>query len=290
MADRSPAPTIDTRLSDPVVLAEHLAVRRGRRLVIDEVSFAVDVGVTALLGPNGAGKTTLLEALATILPVDRGRLMMCGVELGSNRARRAILRRSGFMPQDFRPITSFTVADFVAYAAWTKQVADHDLDRSIARSLDIVQLSDHANARIRSLSGGMRQRLGIACALVHQPRLLLLDEPTVGLDPEQRHIFRSIVRRVGEQSAVLLSTHLTDDVEAMCDRVLVINQGTIRFDGSTAELVRLGAAVPGGVGGRDDRTTVDVTAGSIERGYFTALTCRPESTPGRTDNSHGARP
>ncbi|MCG7524400.1 ATP-binding cassette domain-containing protein [Streptomyces sp. OfavH-34-F] len=222
------------------------------------MSFALDSGVTGLLGPNGAGKTTLLETLVTLLPPADGDVTVLGEELGSPAGRKEVRARIGFLPQRFGYHPGFTVTEFLSYVAWTKGMARARAQTAVDDAVKLVDLEERADTRMRKLSGGMLQRAGIAAALVHGPELLVLDEPTVGLDPRQRAEFRALVRRLAETTPVLLSTHLTDDVAAMCGSVLVLAEGNIAFQGTPQALEDIGSAE-------------DLGDNALERGYNALL-------------------
>ncbi|MFC8850031.1 MULTISPECIES: ATP-binding cassette domain-containing protein [unclassified Micromonospora] len=221
------------------VVLDALSQGYGTSTVIDSLSVALQPGITALLGPNGAGKTTLLRTLATVMPPRNGRICIDEVEVSSERSARQMRDRIGYLPQEFGFDPKMTVADFVSYAAWMRGVPSAQWRRSVGEALEMVDLTDRRRARMGSLSGGMRRRAGIAWAIVGRPRLVLLDEPTVGLDPRQRLQFRKIISGLGD-TVVVLSTHLIDDVAAVCDRVVVMHGGAARFDGTVAELEALG--------------------------------------------------
>lgn len=199
-------------------------------------------GVTGLLGPNGAGKTTLLRIAATVLAPDSGAVRINGQPLDSYEQRREVRRRLGYCPQEPGLHPSFTVFEFIDYVAILKEMHDrrarHDEVRRVA---DAVGLGEVLHRRIRRLSGGMRRRVAVAQSLLGQPDVLILDEPTAGLDPEQRMRFREMVSRAGEGSSVLLSTHQTEDVAALCQRVCVMTAGAIVFDGTPEALTALAA-------------------------------------------------
>ncbi|WP_030941566.1 ABC transporter ATP-binding protein [Streptomyces sp. NRRL S-646] len=221
----------------PTVSASGLSLRFGGTQALDEVSLRLTSGVTGLLGPNGAGKTTLLRVLATAVPPDRGAFTVLGHDPATAAGRQEVRRRLGYLPQTpgFHP--DFTAFEFVDYVAILKEVTDRGArHREVRRVLDEVDLGDVRAKRIKKLSGGMRQRVALAAALVGDPGFLVLDEPTVGLDPEQRMRFRELIAQAGEGRTVLLSTHQTEDVAMLCHRVLVMAGGSIRFDGTPAEL------------------------------------------------------
>jgi ABC-2 type transport system ATP-binding protein len=194
-------------------------------------------GVTGLLGPNGAGKTTLLRVLATVLAPEGGHLHLLGRDVRDGNERVEVRRRLGYVPQEPGFHQDFTAFQFVDYIAILKEMTDtsarHD---EVRRVLEVVGLDDVRHRKIRRLSGGMRRRVAIAQALLGRPELLVLDEPTVGLDPEQRLRFREMLADAGPDRTVVLSTHQTGDVAALCGRVIVLHDGTIRFDGTPAEL------------------------------------------------------
>jgi ABC-2 type transport system ATP-binding protein len=217
------------------VVLDALSQGYGTSVVIDRLSMTLQPGITALLGPNGAGKTTLLRTLATVMPPQSGAVYINGVNVGSDRSARAIRDDVGYLPQSFGFDPQMTVADFVEYAAWMRGIPTERRRRSVGETLEMVDLVDHRRTRMRKLSGGMRQRAGIAWAIVGRPRLVLLDEPTVGLDPRQRLQFRKIITSL-DGTTVVLSTHLIDDVEAICDRVVVMHSGAAKFDGTIEEL------------------------------------------------------
>jgi ABC-2 type transport system ATP-binding protein len=231
----------------------HLEKRYGRVRALDDVSCDVQPSVTGLLGPNGAGKTTLMRIAATVLAPDRGSVRLLGRDPSSATDRVEIRRRLGYMPQEPGFYRSFTTFAFVDYVAILKEMTDragrHD---EVRRVLAQVGLDDVANRKVKTLSGGMRRRLALAQALLGDPELLVLDEPTAGLDPEQRLRFREVVSQLPLRTTVLLSTHQTEDVSALCERVIVLADGEIRFDGTPPAL----AVTAGGrvwiADGRDD--------------------------------------
>jgi ABC-2 type transport system ATP-binding protein len=219
------------------VSAAGLSLRYGSTHALDDVSLRLGEGVTGLLGPNGAGKTTLLRVLATALPADSGTFTVLGHDPSTTGGRQEVRRVLGYLPQTpgFHP--DFTAFEFVDYVAILKELTDREgRHREVRRVLAEVDLSDVRGKRIKKLSGGMRQRVALAAALVGDPGFLVLDEPTVGLDPEQRMRFRELIARAGEGRTVLLSTHQTEDVAMLCNRVVVMAGGTVRFEGTPAEL------------------------------------------------------
>ncbi len=240
------------------VEAEDLVVRFGRRQALAGLDLELGQGVHGLLGPNGAGKTTLLRVLATVLPVDGGSVRLLGHDLSDRSALRGVRRRLGYMPQAFGYYPRFTVREFTEYFAWLKEVPSAEVPAAVDRAIEAVGLTERADDRLRTLSGGMLRRAGIAQAIVNDPDVLLLDEPTVGLDPEQRLEFRALLRRLGTDSCVLVSTHLVEDVAAVCSTVTVMREGSRVWQGTPGELAAPG---PDGAGGDTP----------LERGYLQAL-------------------
>jgi len=217
-----------------------LGKRYGATTALAGLDLEIGPGVTGLLGPNGAGKTTLLRCLATALAPDSGRIEAFGLDPAVAGQRTELRRRLGYLPQDPGLYPNFTAFALLDYVAVLKELTDAPRRRAeVCRVLAEVGLEDQARVTVRKLSGGMRQRLGLAQALLGDPALLVLDEPTVGLDPEQRMLFRALISRLGETRTVLLSTHQTEDVGALCERVVVLRQGREVFDGTPRALAAL---------------------------------------------------
>jgi ABC-2 type transport system ATP-binding protein len=221
----------------PTITVTGLRKRFGSTVALDGVDLAFAPGVNGLLGPNGAGKTTMLRILATVLPADAGRIDVFGVDPTTAAGRLSVRRRLGYLPQEPGYHRQFSAFEFVDYVAILKEWADrgprHD---EVRRVLAQVGLEPVMHKRIGQLSGGMRRRVGIAQALLGRPDLLILDEPTAGLDPEQRLRFRELLGTEAATATVLLSTHQTDDVAALCQHVIVLLAGQVRFTGAPAEL------------------------------------------------------
>jgi ABC-2 type transport system ATP-binding protein len=216
---------------------EGVTKRYGRLEAVRPTDLEIRPGVVGLLGPNGAGKTTLLSLLATVLPPTRGRITVAGHEVTASHAERVEARRRiGYLPQEVHFPSGMTAAGFVDYIAVLKEWKDGTRRAAeVRRVLELVGLGDRSTMKIRKLSGGQRRRLAVAQALIGAPELMLLDEPTTGLDPEQRASLRSILS--GLPGTVFLSTHQTEDVAALCDRVIVLDDGAVRFDGSVRDLL-----------------------------------------------------
>ncbi len=210
-----------------ILRADRLTKQYRNRIAVDRVSFELKEGVAGLLGANGAGKTTLMRMLTGVLDPTGGTVDADGIPAASE-AYRALL---GYLPQDFGYYPEFTVWDFVMYFAALKGLDRRTARRSTEALLDRVGLSDAAGRRMKTLSGGMRQRAGIAQALVNDPRILILDEPTAGLDPAERVRFRNLIRELGRHSIVLFSTHIVSDVEHIADEVMMMNAGRLIWRG-----------------------------------------------------------
>jgi len=233
------------------VRVDGLSRRYGATRALDEVDLTLERGITGLLGPNGAGKTTLLSILATVNEPDAGRVSVFGLDPRRAAERVEIRRRLGYLPQELGYHRHFTVAGFLDYVAILKEITDRRRRaEEVARVLAAIGLEGHARTRIRALSGGMRQRLGIAQALLGEPELLILDEPTAGLDPEQRLRFRELLSGLPGDPVIVLSTHQADDIAAICPQVVVLLQGRVRFTGTPAELA---ATAAGRVWAADER-------------------------------------
>jgi ABC-2 type transport system ATP-binding protein len=203
------------------------------------VDLTLGEGMYGLLGPNGAGKTTLLSILVLALEPSGGTRVYDGLDARSALARPKIRESIGFLPQDFQPIRHLTGREYLLHCARMRSVplTRHELDRRVQLLLEAVDLHDAAGRRAGDYSGGMRRRLGIAQALIHAPRLVVIDEPTAGLDPEERIRFRNLISDVAEDVAVLLSTHICEDIEATCERVGIIAGGKMIYDGAPAALM-----------------------------------------------------
>ncbi len=236
-----------------------LTRRFGRTQAVAGVNLATGPGVFGLLGPNGAGKTSLLRMMATVIPPTSGTLRLLGRDPSGYGPRREIRRRLGYLPQSLGYYPGFTVVEFVEYFALLKEMPVAQVPAAVAAAVERVDLGSKASSRLRTLSGGMLRRVGIAQAIVNGPELLLLDEPTAGLDPEQRVQFRSLLRDLGQHATVVVSTHLVEDVGAACGEVALMDQGKIVFHGTPGELTA-----------RAEGTTAAGDA-PLERGYSAVL-------------------
>ena len=214
---------------------DRLTKQFGARIAVDRVSATLIPGVTGLLGANGAGKTTLMRMVCDVLRPTGGQILLDGrdaSELGDEY--RALL---GYLPQDFGYYPDFTALDFMRYMATLKGFSDRDGRARSMELLDEVGLADDALRKVKTFSGGMRQRLGIAQAMINDPAILVLDEPTAGLDPKERVRFRNLIAGFAQDKIVILSTHIVSDVEFIANRILVMRQGSFVLDGTPEQVV-----------------------------------------------------
>ncbi|MFC7846659.1 ABC transporter ATP-binding protein [Streptomyces sp. NPDC057382] len=266
-----------TRLTDAVRVSG-LTVRHRRHVALDAVDLHFGTGVHGLLGPNGAGKTSLMRVLATVASPTSGRVEILGQDMGTHHGRTQARRKLGYLPQEFGYYPGFTVREFVTYMAWLKEVPAGSMAAAVEHAVERVGLADRLDTKIKTLSGGMVRRAGIAQALVNEPELLLLDEPTAGLDPEQRVEFRALLRDVGTTAAVIVSTHIVEDVAAACSEVTLMESGRVAYRGTTSELTAIGM------------DAVHEAAGNpIERGYTTVLQAQRRERRNAAPGPGGAR-
>lgn len=208
---------------------------RGRQQpALDHVSLNIQSGMYGLLGKNGAGKSTLMKILTTLEKPTSGKVLVDGTPL---KDARSIRRKIGYLPQQFGFYPTMKVIDAMTYLAILAEVPAREQKRRIERLLAAVHLTAQAKTKVKALSGGMLQRLGIAQALVNEPRVLIVDEPTAGLDPEERIRFRNLLADFANERLVLLSTHIVSDVEATTNRIGILDHGRLVFNGTTDELI-----------------------------------------------------
>ncbi|MBL7258612.1 ABC transporter ATP-binding protein [Paractinoplanes lichenicola] len=212
---------------------------RGGVAALDGLDLTVPTGMFGLLGANGAGKTTLMRILAGIARPTAGRVTVGGHDLATTAGRHAVQRGLGYLPQDLGVYPDLTARQFLDYVALLKGLDDPTVRRRrVGELLEVVALTGQANRRLRGFSGGMRQRVGIAQALLADPRLLIVDEPTAGLDPEERIRFRTLLSQFAGDRTVLLSTHIVDDIAQTCREVAVLSRGRLAFRGTVESLTR----------------------------------------------------
>ena len=210
---------------------DRLSKQYKNKIAVDRVSFNLTEGVTGLLGANGAGKTTLMRMNTGILAPTSGDITADGIPVMTEEYR-AIL---GYLPQDFGYYPEFTAREFVQYIAALKGLDKNTAKRKTDQLLELVGLSDVAGKKIKTFSGGMKQRVGIAQAIINDPKILILDEPTAGLDPKERVRFRNLIAEIGKDTIVLFSTHIVSDIEHIASNVLMMRDGQIIYDGAWSE-------------------------------------------------------
>ena len=209
------------------LVIDRLTKQFQNKIAVDRISLRLHRGVFGLLGTNGAGKTTLMRMLCGILQPTGGTISFDGMDV-REEGYRAIL---GYLPQDFGYYPEFTAMDFLLYMAALKGLPRQAARRKAKELLELVGLQDLGRKKIKTFSGGMKQRLGIAQALLNDPKLLILDEPTAGLDPKERVRFRNLIGQLGKDSIVLLSTHIVSDIEHIADEVLMMKDGNLIYHG-----------------------------------------------------------
>ena len=215
---------------------ERVSKLYGGFVALQEVELELGCGVYGLLGPNGAGKTTLMRIMTDLLAPSRGRVLCNGRDIHAMGADYRDLL--GYLPQDFGVYPNFTAEGFLCYIARLKGLGRAAARQKTAELLELVGLTDRRKRRLGGFSGGERQRVGIAQALLNEPQVLILDEPTAGLDPQERIRFRGLLNRLGKDRLVLLSTHIVSDVESAADQVILLRRGQVIGQGTPTELLR----------------------------------------------------
>ena len=212
----------------------HLNQYYGKKQVLYDINLSISTGMFGLLGRNGAGKTTLLKTLVTLLPTNEGEIRMNGIDIHDQKKIRSII---GFLPQEFSMYGNMTAYQALDYLAVLSELDKRTRQTRINALLEQVNLTIHKNVKVKAMSGGMKRRLGIAQALLNDPKSLVVDEPTAGLDPEERLRFRNLLAEVSENKIVLLSTHIAGDTEAAAENVAILEQGRIIFSDSIEQLL-----------------------------------------------------
>lgn len=213
------------------LIIENLSKSYKDKKVVENISLSLKQGVYGLLGANGAGKTTLMRMLCGILKADTGSVTFDGISVASEEYRDVL----GYLPQDFGYYPEFTGMEFLMYMASLKGLNKTSAKKKATELMDLVGLGDKGRKKIKTYSGGMKQRLGIAQALLNDPKVIILDEPTVGLDPRERVRFRNMIAELGKENIVLLSTHIVSDIEHIADVVLMMKEGKLIYRGKWTE-------------------------------------------------------
>lgn len=207
----------------------------GKKQALKNVSLTIEQGMFGLLGRNGAGKTTLMKTLATLHAKQAGNIQVCGIPIEKVTEIREI---TGYLPQEFSMYPNMTVYECLDYLGALSGMKKAERRKNITHLLKRVNLTEKKNSKVKSLSGGMKRRLGIAQALLHNPKVLIVDEPTAGLDPEERIRFRNLLCEVAAERIVILSTHIVGDIEATCEQIAIMNEGQILWKGTVTELIQ----------------------------------------------------
>lgn len=213
------------------LIVENLSKSYKDKMVVENISLSLKTGVYGLLGANGAGKTTLMRMLCGILKADNGSVKFDGISVALEEYRDIL----GYLPQNFGYYPEFTGMEFLLYMASLKGLDKVRAKKKTAELMELVGLSEKGKKKIKTYSGGMKQRLGIAQALLNDPKVIILDEPTVGLDPRERVRFRNIIAELGKENIVLLSTHIVSDIEHIADVVLMMKDGRLIYQGKWTE-------------------------------------------------------
>lgn len=208
----------------------------GRKQALRDINLTIETGMFGLLGRNGAGKTTLMKVIATLLPRSEGEVSVCGRSTLRPQEVRKIV---GYLPQDFSMYPNMTVYEAMDYLGVLSGLSRAKRRQRIPRLLQRVNLQDDKRKKVKALSGGMKRRLGIAQAILHNPKVLIVDEPTAGLDPEERVRFRNLLCEIAEERIVILSTHIVGDIEATCEDIAVLDEGSVIYQGTVTDLIAM---------------------------------------------------
>jgi len=218
-----------------MIKADNITKKFNGFTALDNISFEIQPGeILGLLGPNGAGKTTTLRILTNYFNPTLGQIKFDDLDLIEDALK--IRQKIGYLPENNPLYQDLKVKEYLAYAAAMHNIPKADINEAVSKVLETCSLKDKQNQQISKLSKGFRQRVGLAQALIHNPEILILDEPTEGLDPNQRIEIRDLIKKIGQAKTVILSSHVLSEVEATCDRVLIINQGKIVASGTPEEL------------------------------------------------------
>lgn len=215
---------------------QHLDKFYGKKKALSDVNLIIEQGMFGLLGRNGAGKTTLMKVLATLLEKQSGTVKICGISVENASEIRKI---TGYLPQEFSMYPNMSVYEAMDYLGVLSGLSKAERKKRIPELLKRVNLQDDYRTKVKALSGGMKRRLGIAQAILHDPKILIVDEPTAGLDPEERVRFRNLLCEIAEERIVILSTHIVGDIEATCENIAVLDDGKILFRGTVEALLHL---------------------------------------------------
>lgn len=208
-----------------------------KKRILDDINVSFDNGVYGFLGPNGAGKTTLMRCITGVYKLKHGKIVL---DDNLHIDDKEYINNMGYLPQYFGLFKDMTVKDMLLYLAMLNGMDEKEAKADIVECIEKVNLSDKLNNKVKTLSGGMMRRLGIAQAIMGNPRVILFDEPTTGLDPEERIRFKNIIKDLPKDRIIIISTHIVSDVEDVCDKVIVMNNGHILFNDETEKLSSMG--------------------------------------------------
>ncbi|WP_315167844.1 ABC transporter ATP-binding protein [Metaclostridioides mangenotii] len=206
----------------------------GKKQALNNINLEIEKGMFGLLGRNGAGKTTLMKAISTLLSLSSGNITVCGIDISESSKIRELI---GYLPQDFSMYSNMSAYESMDYLGVLSGLDKKARKERIPDLLSKVNLNNNLKTKVKAMSGGMRRRLGIAQAILHNPKVLIVDEPTAGLDPEERVRFRNLLSEIAEDRIVILSTHIVGDIESTCEHIAVMDEGEIIFKGTVTELL-----------------------------------------------------
>jgi ABC-2 type transport system ATP-binding protein len=217
------------------ILVNNITRLYGAQKALDQISFEVPKGeILGFLGPNGAGKSTMMKIITTFIPPTEGEVKVCGYDIISDSME--VRKKVGYLPEHNPLYLDMYVKEYLGFIAGLHQMKQKE--KRVKEMVDLTGLGQEQHKKIGALSKGFRQRVGLAQALIHNPEVLILDEPTSGLDPNQLVDIRNLIKNIGKEKTVMFSTHIMQEVEAVCDRVIIINKGKIVADGLSGELGR----------------------------------------------------
>ena len=220
---------------DTEIRLNHVSKSYGKKQALKDVSLQIPQGMFGLLGRNGAGKTTLMKVLATLLNASGGEISVCGIPISQRKKIREI---TGYLPQDFSMYGNMNAYEAMDYLGVLSGLGREERKERIPKLLEQVNLQNNHSTKVKAMSGGMRRRLGIAQAILHEPKVLIVDEPTAGLDPEERVRFRNLLCEIARDRIVILSTHIVGDIEATCEKIAVLDEGSLIYQGTVSELLK----------------------------------------------------
>lgn len=221
---------------DTTIKITDLSKNFGSKQALKNISLDINQGMFGLLGPNGAGKTTLMKIIATLLKKSSGEVIVCGIPVEKSSEIRGLI---GYLPQDFSMYGNMNAYEALDYLATLSGMKKSERKTKVPELLEKVNLLEQRKTKVKAMSGGMKRRLGIAQSMIHDPKVIIVDEPTAGLDPEERVRFRNLLCEIAKDRIVLLSTHIVGDIEATCEEIAILNQGEIVFRGTVRELLKL---------------------------------------------------